>query len=593
MGKRWFLSISTLTLFVLLAACTLGPDAPVQETPAFTVTAVAEVPATTTTVPTLVPTVTATATALPLPSATATAVPPATATAGSEEGDLSLHADDVFIYPVPRLYSGDSVTFRVLPHVPEQVSPADVTVRIKVEDRISLEGTLSSQSLTGEPAGLFSWAWETQGEVGNYQVTITLDPEDRITNGDANPENNEVTLTVPVLPATSRPAREREAAWITTNSACCTIHVVSGTAAHRDLNQLKPMVDRAVQQAAERLGEQPQEEINLYFVDRVIGQGGYAGSSMVISYLDRNYVGNGVYEVLVHETVHLLDRQFAPNRIPFLTEGLAVWATGGHYKQENIDQRLVALRQTDLYIPLRELVNNFYEHQHEIGYLQAAGFISFLIDTYGWDYVRAFYSDVSVAEGDVPAIALDATLQAHFGRTLSEVEIAWMRYLDTLTPDPAVRADVLATVRYYNVMRSYQLLYDPTAHFLQAWLPFPQELEQRQLTAEMIRHPDDEINVTLEVMLYAVDQAIRAGNYRGANVILDSVERALANDGLFQDPLGVQYQKIVQKLSGLGFEVHQIDMSGNRATVQATEGRRIYLTPLSMLLHGEAWVLLN
>lgn len=585
--RRW-LAITAIVIFVgLLAACEQGPGAPAGETP------------------TLAPSVavgslTPAATPLP-PSATATAVPRATATTAptvtvgspSTEDDLSLEADDVFVFPVPQLYSGDSVTFQVLPHVPEEITPEDVTVQIEVEGRLSLEGSLSVLPLSQEPVGRFTWAWDTAGEVGNYQVTVRLDPEDKITVGDANPDNNQVTLTVPVLPARARPPGERNAAWITADSACCTIHVVSGTAAHRDLNQLIAMVDQAVQQAAERLGEQPQAKIDLYLVDRVIGQGGYTGSNIVISYLDRNYVGSGVYEVLVHETTHVLDQQFAPNRIPFLAEGLAVWATGGHYKQENIDQRLFALRDTGLYIPLPELVNNFYDHQHEIGYLEAAGFLNYLTESYGWERVRAFYSDAAVTEGQSDAEALDRSLQTHFGQRLGEIETAWMAYLDTLLPDPAVRADLLATIRYYDVVRAYQLRYDPTAHFLQAWLPFPQELEQRQLTAELSRHPDSEINVTLEVMLYAVDQAIRAGDSIRANVILDSIERALANDGNFNDPLGTQYAVIVHKLSSVGYEVHQVDIDGSRAIVQVTEGRQVDLKPVTMLLRNQAWVLVN
>lgn len=573
----------------LLAACGLVPGAPAEET----ATLVASVPAfNTRAAPTALP---ATETSTAVPSATATPVPTVTPTPAPPEKDLSLEPDDIFIFPGPQLYSGDSVTFQVVPSVPEEVTPEDVTVQIVVQDRLSLHGALNRHtlSLSANPAVRFTWAWETHGEVGNYQVTVTLDPEDSVTVGDANPDNNQVTLTVPILPARSRPAREQNAAWITTESDCCILHVVSGTSAHRDLNQLKAMAEEAVQHAAEGLGEEPQKKIDLYFIDRVIGQGGYAGSNMVISYLDRNYVGDGVYEVLVHETVHLLDWQFAPNRISFLAEGLAVWVTGGHYKQEDIDQRLFALRETGLYLPLPDLINDFYEHQHEIGYLEAAGFINYLVNNYGWERVRAFYSDVDPLEGQSDAGALDTSLRAHFGQSLAEAESAWMAYLDTQSPNSAVRADLLATVRYYDLMRAYQLQYDPTAHFLQAWLPIPHELEQRQLTAELSRHPNSELNITLEVMFSAVDRALRAGDSGRANVILDSIERALANNGVFADPLGTHYQEIVRKLSAVGYEVHQVSLSGNQAEVQVTEGRRVYLKLVTLYMRNRAWILAN
>jgi hypothetical protein len=44
---------------------------------------------------------------------------------------------------------------------------------------------------------------------------------------------------------------------------------------------------------------------------------------MVVSYVDRRYAGGGLHELLVHEATHILDQQFAPQRISFLAEGLA------------------------------------------------------------------------------------------------------------------------------------------------------------------------------------------------------------------------------------------------------------------------------
>jgi hypothetical protein len=78
-----------------------------------------------------------------------------------------------------------------------------------------------------------------------------------------------------------------------------------------------------------------------------------------------------------------------------------------------------------------------------------------------------------------------------------------------------------------------------------------------------------------------------------ANVILDSVERALVNDGAFIDPLGQNYSQIVSKLTELGFEVHQVDLSGNAARVQVTEGRGVVLRPITMALRNRDWVLIN
>jgi hypothetical protein len=128
---------------------------------------------------------------------------------------------------------------------------------------------------------------------------------------------------------------------------------------------------------------------------------------------------------------------------------------------------------------------------------------------------------------------------------------------------------------------------------LQAWLLFPQELQQRDLTAEVSRHPTAEINVTLELMLHAVDHAIAAGDYNRANVILNSAERALANNGQFIDPLGSNYQEIVAKLMALGYDVHTLELDGNQAYVEVTEGTRTSLQKVTMALKNSDWILLN
>lgn len=593
MRKRW---LSVFLMSLALSACTLSSRA--EETPAgrATATAVAQAqPSSTSTVsvadelepPTPPPQ--ATATSPPTLVPTVTSMP----TSPPPSGDLALSPEGVFLHPVPEIYEGDDVTFRILADVPATLQPNSVEVRVEVADLLSLQGSLSDRNLAGDAVALFPWAWNTEKVVGDYQVTVTVDPDDTIQTGDENPDNNQVIFTVSVLPVGSRPRHEFFQDWLTEQTECCVLHVISNTAAHRDLPQLKIAAESAAQEASERLAVTRREKIDLYFIDRVIGQGGYASSNMVISYLDRNYAGGGLHEVLVHEMAHLLDREFAPRRVPFLAEGLAVWAAGGHYKQEDIDQRVKALREENLYVPLRDLIDDFYAYQHEVGYQEAAGFINYLVKRYGWESVRAFYADVNPQSETSIAAAVEQALVRHFGLSLSEAEAAWLGNLDAIPRQPGTASDLLTTIRYYEVMRDYQLRYDPTAHFLQAWLPYPQELEQRQLTAEVSRHPQSEINVTLEVMLYDVDQSLKSGNYGRANVILDSVERAMANDGVFVDPLGANYREIVAKLTGLGFEVHRLELHGNEAQVHVSEGRRPSLQRFTMTLQNRDWVLIN
>ncbi|VAW39267.1 hypothetical protein MNBD_CHLOROFLEXI01-3771, partial [hydrothermal vent metagenome] len=441
------------------------------------------------------PTITLPPTSTPLPTAiptdTPTPLPP----------DLSLTNEGLFLYPVPEIYAGDRVTFQVLAHVPDNVDPRAVTVHVLVDYQDIAAGSLSSPNLAGDAVGLFEWVWDTTDETGEHLVHVILDRFDTIQTGDENSENNQVALTVSVRDPQELPLNQQNATWVTAETACCFVNVVSGTAAYRDLPALLLKVETAVQQAAFRLEEEPGQKLDVYLIDRVIGQGGYAGSALVVSYLDRQYSGRSLEQVLIHEAVHLLDRQFAPDRIPFLAEGLAVWGSGGHYKPENISQRAAALVTIGQYIPLSELADNFYPVQHEIGYLEAAGFVNYLIDTYGWPQFKLFYADVTAGDAATMSQAMSLNLQQYFGVTLAEVEANWLTYLANLPEDRSAQSDLQTSIRYYNVMRRYQQAYDPTAYFLTAWLPYPGSLRTEGNPADLTRHPQAEVNVTLEVML--------------------------------------------------------------------------------------------
>lgn len=531
---------------------------------------------------------TVTITTTPIPPTPTTAV---TETPTSLPPDLSITSQDIYLYPVPTIYAGDLVTFQVVAHVPENVPPDHVSVHILVDNTEVAQGMLGARNLGGEVIGLLEWAWDTTYAVGEHQVRVILDRDNTIQIGDENPDNNQATLLALVNDPDDLASREANATWVTAEGIYCVLHVVTGTAAFRDLAELVAQADAAIAEAASQLGESPQRKLDIYLIDRVIGQGGYAGSSIVITYADRQYSGGGLEQVLIHEATHIIDRQFAPQRITFWAEGLAVWASGGHYKPEDLNLRTAALVKDGRYVPLTELINNFYPVQHEIGYLQAAGLVTYLVDNYGWSRFRAFYSDVTPDDANTLADAVNLNLQIHYNLTLEQVETQWLAYLNSLPVDETAVIDLETTIRYYDVMRRYQIAYDPTAYFLTAWLPYPQEVEQRGNTADLTRHPQDTVNITLEVMLQATDQAIREGNYRHANTLLDSVNRVLDNDGAFIDPLAVNYLSIVQAATAMNYEVQGIVIDGNEALVTATEFNKVTLVQLDLTLYGQQWIL--
>ena len=583
---RMYQKFIILLVIWVLVGCTSPPPAPNTVVPT---TAVAN---TTTTIPD-------TAVPAPSPSAeipptnTAVASPMPTETAVPPQPDLAIQNDDVFLYPVPSIYAGEQVTFQVVAHVPPNVDPQTVSVHVLVDYQDVAEGTLSARNLAGDAVGLFEWAWDTTNETGEHLVHVILDRYDTIVEGDENRDNNQVELTVAVLDPASLPANERNATWVMAETDCCTIHVVSGTAAYRDLPELLVQVETAVHLAAFHLEETLSQKVDVYLVDRVIGQGGYAGNAVVISYLDRQYASGGFEQVLVHEAIHIIDRQFAPDRITFMAEGLAVWGSGGHYKPEDIDQRAAALVALNQYIPLAQLIDNFYPVQHEIGYLEAAGFVNYLIDTYGWPQFKLFYTDLTADDAATMSQAVDLNLQQYYGISLAQAEADWLTYLNSLPENRNVLLDLQTTIRYYNVMRRYQQLYDPTAYFLTAWLPYPGSLQSEGNPADLTRHPQAEINVTLEAMLQAADTALRTNDYNKANVLLDSIIRVLDNDGVFIDPLAASYLNLVRLLANQGFEVQQVALDGERAIVQVTGGNTAVLTQLTLVQTGQSWTLSN
>ena len=88
-------------------------------------------------------------------------------------------------------------------------------------------------------------------------------------------------------------------------------------------------------------------------------------------------------------------------------------------------------------------------------------------------------------------------------------------------------ADVMLTVSYYEAVRQYQRLLDPSAYFLTAWLPDGEEMRQRGIVADYLRRPSTRQNLIIEELLIEADRQLRAGNYLAAEKALGQVQREL------------------------------------------------------------------
>lgn len=507
--------------------------------------------------------------------------------------DLAISTEDIQLFPVSKIISGDRVTFQIQPHVPYGITVENVPVDIYVDEQLVASDTLDWRNWEGNAQGIFEWAWNTGGLVGMHEIRVVLDSQDLIQEGDEDPTNNEARTTIRVGKSMERPLEERDASWITAEIDCCHVHALTRTAAYRDFPELLVMVDAAISEASSRLAVFPEEKIDVYFIERTIGQGGYAGSEMVIVYNDRPFIGGELYELLVHESVHIIDRQFAPQRTKLLSEGVAVWAAGGHYEKQDLQKRAATLLAINEFIPLAELANNFYPAQHEIGYLEAGAFVDYLVSTYGWPDVREFYSNTSLSDGATEAEALDVNMQRYFNTSLSELETAWLAELSTYSPRGEDIAELQATLRYYETARAYQKVYDPTAYFRTAWLPHPAEVIEFGNAADFLRQPDTETNFTMELMLRSAHDAIDAGDYGRANVLLESIERFLDQDNGTTDPLVSNYQNIVHTVVAFGYEPQGVTIAGDAAQVLATTASGNRLFDLDLGMQRGDWILLS
>jgi hypothetical protein len=376
------------------------------------------------------------------------------------------------------------------------------------------------------------------------------------------------------------------------------VHSISGTQAERDLELLEAALDEQAENAAALLETGFARPVEVFFVPRVLGHGGFASREIAVSYLDRNYAGTDAELVLHHEMVHILDSRLGGELRPsFLVEGLAVYLSGGHFKPEPLLPRAAALLDLGLYVPLRTLAEDFYPVQHETGYLEASSLIEYMVDTWGWEDFSAFYRDIHPVDDRRETLpALDAALEAHFGLDLEGLEQAFLQALRDVKLTEELRADMRLTIAFYDTVRRYQQALDPSAYFLTAWLPPVEEMRSRGIVADFLRHPEANENLALEAILVEADARLRAAEYERAAELLEAVNLVLERfesgqpDPFGASPLAADSYAIVQALQTAGYELQRIQLRGDSARVWASrdEGR---LFELDVYRSQSGWML--
>ncbi|MEW6717696.1 MAG: hypothetical protein AB1345_09360 [Chloroflexota bacterium] len=471
----------------------------------------------------------------------------------------------VYFHPDGGLFVGDQVSLEVIAPPEFDLNQREVKVQLGDEDGevIASQG-FAPYGLLERQQATFYWAWDTRGFLpGSYTLFFSLVPE-----------GPSWVQAVFLNPQGDLPPPEPEAHWAMAESACCQVFYLTHTAAERDLPQLLATLDAQAEQVVAQLGLEFSEPIQITFLSRVLGHGGFAAQEIAISYLDRNYASSDTAQVVHHEMVHRLDAIWGGDLKPtILAEGLAVYLSGGHFKPEPLIRRAAALLDLGWYIPLRTLADAFYPSQHEIGYLQAGALVAFMVEQWGWEKFEDLYQDIHRQASGKPSDALEEALIRHLGITLEELEDRLLAYLRRQPIIPDLGQDVYFTVAYYEVVRQYQQAYDPSAYFLTAWLVDGKTLREKGIVADVLRHPMQPENLVIETLLVSADEHLRAGQYEEVEHLLDAVKavmRALDKgdtDPFSVYPLAQAYARLIQGMLACGYEPQRIELSNQSGQV--------------------------
>jgi hypothetical protein len=172
---------------------------------------------------------------------------------------------------------------------------------------------------------------------------------------------------------------------------------------------------------------------------------------------------------------------------------------------------------------------------------------------------------------------IDIGLQEHLAITLDELETDFIAYLESQPEDTAAQLDMRLTVEYFDTLRRYQSVLDPSAYFLTAWLPHGPTMRERGIVADYLRSPREPANLALETMLVQVDATLRAGDYAQTEVLLGAINRVLdafdADDPepFRADPLAVDYLAIVDVMFAYGWMPQRVMLDGNEARAYFTQ----------------------
>ncbi len=444
---------------------------------------------------------------------------------------------DLWAFPGPDHYEGDVLTFQVPIGGFGDYSIGEIAISVDGV-RLDVEATLRGDPLLGDVL-VFPNAFSTDNEVGGHWVEVTgqLVPEREI----------DITQRIVVRPAAGRPRQEVETRWAVERALCCNVTYLVGSAAERDLDEVVELIDESARQAEEHFGlELPR--VDFVLIDRLWGNGGYAGDEVVVSYLDRDYSpgrGSTFRQTVLHELAHAITDQIEHATPWPLLEGTAVQFAGGHFKPEPLGPRARALDERGELPPLVELFTSFREMQHESRYVAAGALVDYLVETYGFPkFVDLFDSNFDLAGSEW----LDAAVRQALGIDLMALQAGFTDWLAGQDPSTQSR-DLALTIALQEARRAFQGAYDPYPSFF----AFPSVTETGE-DALAMRDPRSPRLVAVEALIGYAQDLIISGDLAAAAVAVSEVERVVA-EGTVGVGLSADFLEVAEALDDTGYEL--------------------------------------
>jgi hypothetical protein len=428
--------------------------------------------------------------------------------------------------------------------------PLSHTVTVSYQLDAELEGLTRTLTTTQE---LDYW-WlvqDTTGETIRAGGTAVLGPRLVAMTAAPAPEPTPIDFT-----------------WAMSETEHFRFYYVPGTAAERDRFELGPVAEGSLAQIEPVLDAYLEGQMSIYLVPRVFWQGGaaYGDKEQLISYLDRNYTAVETWSYFTHEGTHALAQDIlqpkenggGPDGV--LVEGLAVWASGGHYGYEPIDEWAAVVAASDEYLPLADLrAGPFYDFQHETSYLESGSFVQYLVERYGLERLKALYGQATKdAEHD------EELVQSLYGKGYAELEAEWLDYLAGLEPSEEQAELWRLQVRIFDLMRRYETELDPDARLLPSTAPPEWVSDTLKVFLDRVDAP---VNLVLETALIAAQERTKAGDLGGAEALLDEVEAALDAGGELVGPSLAARRQILDALAAQDRVILRADADAYRAGV--------------------------